>query len=183
MGLAGHESDLVKPWVWDEVHSVYLKDSHKLGLDKLWQATPNAHVKANIEAVLLVAAQKGFWTPDEKTLAELARDFARLVTEHGLPGSGHTRPDHPVMAFVRERLHESARATFEQVLQRAQQPADLAAQGPAVVAEVHAAPEQTKDEQRAQGGVAPGGLRSFLGYGLLLGCIGLFLSGIWRGRS
>lgn len=175
--------DLIKPWVWDEVHSVYLKDSHKLGLDKLWQATPSAHIKANIEAVLLVAAQKGFWSPDESTLKELARDFAQLVTAHGLPGSGHTRPDHPVMTFVRERLDSGARAAFEQVLQDALQSAPVGAAGPRVVAEVHPSDQPAGSEQRVRAEEAAGGVRSLLGYGLLLGCVGLFLSGIWRGRN
>ncbi|MFT3922078.1 MAG: cobaltochelatase subunit CobN [Myxococcales bacterium] len=177
--------DLVKPWVWDEVHSVYLKDSQKLGLAELWKSAPNAHVKANIEAVLLVAAHKGFWSPDEAVLRELAQDFARLVSENGLPGSGHTRPDHPVMGFVRERLDAQARAMFDQVLQRAQQPSSRGQPGPSAVAELHPDPREHAEvsADTESGRSMSGRAAQALAYGLLTGCVGLFLAGLWRGRT
>jgi len=114
--------EIVRGWVWDEVKKVYMDDALDLGLDAFLEKGRNVHVKTNMLAVMLVAAQKGFWQPNPETVEELARDFARLVSEHGLPGSGHTSPDHPVMGFVAQRLDAPARDALQEVLAAARGP-------------------------------------------------------------
>lgn len=114
--------EIVKPWVWDEVKRVYIDDSHQLGLDRFLDDGHNVHIKTNILAVLLVAAQKGFYQPSDATLADLARQFAERVLEHGLPGSGHTRPDHPIMGLVQAQLEGELATRFAEMLTQAQTP-------------------------------------------------------------
>ncbi len=99
--------DIIRSWVWDEVKQVYLEDSLNLGLDEFLEQGHNVHVKINIQAILLVAADKGFWQADSATLKQLAEEFARRVAEHGLPGSGHTDPHHPMMKLVEANLDEA----------------------------------------------------------------------------
>lgn len=96
--------EIIKSWVWDEVKSVYLDDRHKLGLDKFLEKGHNVHVKINMLAIMLVAAHKGFWDASEETLKEISEKFAQLVATHGLPGSGHTQPDHPMLEWVKTKI-------------------------------------------------------------------------------
>ncbi len=116
--------ELVKPWVWDEVRSVYLQDRHSIGVRRFLERDHNVHVLTNMHAVLLVAAHKGFWQPDAKSLQQVARDFADLVIAHGLPGSGHTKPDHPMMPFVSKQLAPEQRQAFDVALAAALVPPD-----------------------------------------------------------
>ena len=96
--------EIIKSWVWDEVKDVYMDDKHNLGLDKFLEQGHNVHVKANVLAIMLVAAHKGFWQADEETLKELAEKFAQLVKENGLPGSGHTQAEHPMLEWIKPKI-------------------------------------------------------------------------------
>lgn len=66
-----------------------------------------------MQAIALLAAQRGFWEADVFTRRSLARDFAGNIIDHGLPGSGHTRPDHPLMDWVADQLEPQQREAFE----------------------------------------------------------------------
>jgi len=111
--------DVVKSWVWDEVKSVYIDDKHNIRLDKFLEENHNVHVKSNMLAVMLVAAQKEFWEADEDTLKQLASQFADLIIENGLPGSGHTAPNNPVFDFLKDYVSEQQYAQVQQVLDSA----------------------------------------------------------------
>lgn len=108
--------EIVKPWVWDEAKRIYIDDGHDLGLDEFLDSGQNVHVKTNLLAILLVAAQKGFWKPSEQVLRELAQQFAERVVKHGSPGSGHTRPDHPVYDFVEPHLDDALAEQLDAVM-------------------------------------------------------------------
>ena len=99
--------------VWDDVNDVYFKDRHGLGLDDFLAEGHNVHVKAHMQAIALLAAKRGYWEADIFTRRTLARDFAGNIIEHGLPGSGHTRPDHPLMDWVAGQLDPTQREAFE----------------------------------------------------------------------
>ncbi|MCG2575640.1 cobaltochelatase subunit CobN [Dechloromonas sp. XY25] len=96
--------DLVKNWAWDEVKSVYFDDAHKLGLPQFLGQGHNAHVKAHMLAIFMVAAEKGFWQTDSATIKKLGGELARLVAKNGLPGSGHTAPNHPMWQWLAPQL-------------------------------------------------------------------------------
>ncbi len=110
---------LVEDWVWEDVRGIYLKDRLNLGLDKFLEKENNVHVKTNMTAIMLVAIKKGFWDADDQTVQSLSRRFARLVSEHGLPGSGHTSPDHPVMNWIEPKLPEELKKKFAERVQTA----------------------------------------------------------------
>ena len=96
--------DLVKNWAWDEVKSVYFDDAHQLGLPQFLGQGQNAHVKAHMLAIFMVAAEKGFWKTDAATIKRMGSELARLVDKNGLPGSGHTAPNHPMWAWLAPQL-------------------------------------------------------------------------------
>jgi cobaltochelatase CobN len=96
--------DLVKNWAWDEVKSVYFDDSHKLGLPQFLGKGHNVQVKAHMLAIFMVAAEKGYWKTDQATIKAMGGELARLVAANGLPGSGHTKPDHPMWAWLAPQI-------------------------------------------------------------------------------
>ena len=108
--------EIIKSWVWDDVKDVFIDDKFNIGLDTFLEQGHNVHVKSNMLALLLVAAQKDFWQADEQSLQQLAEQFAELVIEHGLPGSGHTRPGHPMLQWIKPLLKASTREAFEKLM-------------------------------------------------------------------
>lgn len=154
---------IVKSWVWDEVKAVYLDDKHGIGLSEFLSEGPNVHVKTNMQAVLLVAAHKGFWDARPEELQALSEAFARAVVEHGLPGSGHTRPDHPVMADIAGRLSPALAESFEAALEAAKGQSTRALVSELSVAE---APAQSPHDTTDAGG--PQALWAMTAAGLLL---------------
>ena len=111
--------DVVKSWVWDEVKSVYIDDKHKLNLDTFLEKNHNVHVKSNMLAVMLVAAEKEFWQTDKATLEQVSQKFADLISDHGLPGSGHTSPDSPIFEFIKPYISDEQYAAVQAVLDAA----------------------------------------------------------------
>ncbi|MCS4505245.1 cobaltochelatase subunit CobN [Arhodomonas aquaeolei] len=103
---------IVRSWAWEAVKRVYIDDADDLGLDEFLRQGNNVHVRTNMLAIMLVAIQKGFWDADDATVEQLASDFARSVIDNGLPGSGHTAPEHPMLEWVKPRLPESLRGPF-----------------------------------------------------------------------
>ncbi|PRY73444.1 cobaltochelatase subunit CobN [Halomonas ventosae] len=129
--------EIIESWAWDAVKEVYLDDSHDLGLDAFLEEGHNVHVKTNMEAILLVAAQKGYWEPGDETRDALADQFARHVVESGLPGSGHTRPDHPMLDWIEPRLDDSLREKFQAARAEAQMPVPEDPVQPTRITELH----------------------------------------------
>ncbi|WP_129776688.1 cobaltochelatase subunit CobN [Peristeroidobacter soli] len=172
--------DVIKSWAWDEVKQVYVDDSHHLGLDQFLEQGSNVHVKTNMMAILLVAAEKQFWQTDEATLQQLSQKWVDLLLEHGLPGSGHTQPDHPVFQYVQPYLRADQIEPLKQLLERARVDAK-AASSPTTMTELQAAQEsqtrqQTADAQGA-GGRSPRALVV-----IVLGIAVLLSAGYVRGR-
>ena len=96
--------DLIQQWAWDEVKETWFEDKHKLGLPRFLAQGHNAHVKAQMLAIFMVAAEKGFWQADAATLKQMGGELARLVAKNGLPGSGHTAPHHPMWNWLQPRI-------------------------------------------------------------------------------
>ncbi len=140
--------EIIKGWAWEAVKQVYIDDKHELGLDEFLAEGRKAHVKSNMLAIMLVAVQKGFWEADTQTVQELARQFAELVAEHGLPGSGHTSPDHPMLDWVQPKLPSELRQALQQAIADARG-ADKRPeqQAPTSVSEIK---QETDDQAQAQ---------------------------------
>jgi cobaltochelatase CobN len=124
--------DLVKNWAWDEVKSVYFDDAHKLGLPQFLGQQHNAHVKAHMLAIFMVAAEKGYWNTDPATIKQMGGELAQLVAKNGLPGSGHAAPNHPMWQWLAPQLDSADAGALGVTLARARgellpaEPANLA---------------------------------------------------------
>jgi cobaltochelatase CobN len=111
--------DLIQSWAWDDVKDVYFDDSHKLGLPQFLAEGHNAHVKAHMLAIFMVAAQKGYWKTDDATLHKLGSELAQLVNKNGLPGSGHTSPTNPMWTWLKPHLDAADARALDITLARA----------------------------------------------------------------
>lgn len=197
--------DLVKNWAWDEVKAVYFDDRHKLGLPEFLGQRHNAHVKAHMLAVFMVAAEKGFWKTDPETIRQMGGELARLVSANGLPGSGHTTPDHPMWGWLAPQLDGADAQRLGVTLAKAR--GELL---PAVAMAVPSAPAAAPVQQAAarDAGDAiepappapapepvrvyelkqqpepaqPAALRIAQALAILAACLVLFSLGLWRGR-
>ncbi len=134
--------EIIDDWTWEEVKSVYLDDKYDIGVDDFLEAGHNVHVKTNILAVFLVAIQKGFWEADPETVRQLATDFAELVAAHGLPGSGHTRPDHPMLDWVEGQIDPRLAEQLDAVRRAALGERSEPGQAPTTLTEIQRLTEQ-----------------------------------------
>lgn len=193
--------DLVKSWAWDEVKAVYFDDARGIGLPEFLGRRHNAHVKAHMLAVFLVAAEKGFWKTDAATIRQMGGELARLTAANGLPGSGHTAPDHPMWGWLAPQLDEKDKRRLGVALAKARGellPAPALPQARAsqrsthadapasahAVAEPMAPPpmrvvELTRQAEHRQ----PMMQRILQALEILVVCLALFAAGLWRGRQ
>ncbi|MGL6080455.1 cobaltochelatase subunit CobN [Methyloversatilis discipulorum] len=112
--------DLIRDWAWNEVKRVYIDDGHGLGLPAFLERGHNGHVKAQMLAIMLVAAHKGFWKADEATVRDLGTQLVRQIRRTGLPGSGHTAPDHAMWDWLAPQLAADDAQALRAVLAGAQ---------------------------------------------------------------
>ena len=111
--------DVIRDWAWNEVQRVYLDDAHGLGVNRFLDTGHAQQAKAHMLALMLVAAQKGFWKTPDSNVEKLGGELATLVVRNGLPGSGHTAPDHPMWQWLQPRLQVQLAQSLQRVLQRA----------------------------------------------------------------
>lgn len=195
--------DLVRNWAWDEVKAVYFDDAHGLGLPEFLGQRHNAHVKAHMLAVFMVAAEKGFWKTDPATVRQMGGELARLVAANGLPGSGHTAPEHPMWTWLAPQLDGADARRLGVALAKArgellpavpapagaasvQAPASASRQGeqavPSAPAPAPAPPALRVYELRQQPDSAqPDALRVVQALAILAACLALFSLGLWQG--
>lgn len=174
--------DIIKSWMWDEVKSVYLDDRHKIGLDKFLEDKQNVHVKINMLAVMLVAAQKDFWKADEATLNELSSSFADLIVKHGLPGSGHTRPDHPLYDWIAPRLTADQLRDLWEVLDRARIDTQAPVEAVTSIAEIELDPHEDLKKESLSETTAGAGEGQYASLWMVWSAVaGLFLLGVRHG--
>jgi len=160
--------------------------------------------------VFMVAAEKGFWKTDPETIRTMGGELARLVAANGLPGSGHTSPDHPMWGWLAPQLDRGDAQQLGVTLAKARGemlPA-LAVPAPAGAPAAAASPSAAPPRADAQQGQAPSapapaappamrvyelnqqpepaplpGLRIVQVLVILAACFALFALGLWRGRS
>jgi cobaltochelatase CobN len=187
--------DLVQNWAWDEVKSVYFDDAHKLGLPQFLGQSHNAHVKAHMLAIFMVAAEKGFWKTDRATIKRMGGELAQLVGKNGLPGSGHAAPNHPMWAWLMPQLDgPDARALGFALAKARGETLPVAAAAAASSARKSAAPTVQNAAASALPSARvyelhqkpepqePAAMRVARLLGALAAVLALFALGLWRGR-
>ena len=172
---------VVKSWIWDEVKHVYLDDGLELGLDEFLEQGHNVHVKSNMMAILLVAAQKNFWQADKETLAALTDEFVEFVLTNGLPGSGHTNPDHPVFQWLKDHVSTEKFEKLQQMLAAVKMTNNLP-QGPTTIAELNLLERDVPDKTKTVEKESVAGEQPSVRW-LALVALLLFALGWYRGQA
>ncbi len=172
--------EIVNDRVWEEVKAVYIDDRLDLGVDTFLAEGHRRHVQSNILAIMLVAIDKGFWNADATARQQLAEQFATNIIEGGLPGSGHTHPDHPMYDLVKSLVTPEQAAALEQVLARSRIVAPSPASNPSRIRqlEINDAPAQdAADGESTASAGEPSWLPLLFGLALIIAA-----AGVWRGR-
>ncbi|MEM9751532.1 MAG: cobaltochelatase subunit CobN, partial [Pseudomonadota bacterium] len=169
-GWEATDPNLFSDTVWEDAKAIYIDDRFDIGVSDFLEETAMAPVKANIIAIMLVAAEKGYWAADDATVTQLAEDFIRLISEVGLPGSGHTRPDHPMLDWIADKVSDGLAAQLSEVRDAARGPVvTAAAAAPEMIRELRPV-EETDDTAPPQYGWLVGALVALLlGGGIVLG--------------
>lgn len=108
--------DIIRDWMWDEVVDVYVRDKHNLGVSRWLSERQHAPALMNMTAVLLTAADKGFWRTSPDTLAELATRMGELVTRYGPACSAHVCGNADTERFAAQFMRPDLRARFTAVM-------------------------------------------------------------------
>ncbi|MEM1114778.1 MAG: cobaltochelatase subunit CobN, partial [Pseudomonadota bacterium] len=151
---------LVGDWAWEEVKAVYVDDRYELNLDEFLAQGHNAHVKSNMLAIMLVAIHKDFWDADQETTEQLAQAFAELVAANGLPGSGHTDPDQPMLPWLEQFVDVQQWQALAQAIDSARPELDATAEQHRIAEvsleeESELAAAQQDNRERAENGDTP----------------------------
>jgi cobaltochelatase CobN len=89
---------------WQEVVNVYVRDSKALHIRE-WFDQENPYAFQGMTQVLLETIRKGYWTPDEATVREIATAHAKSVIRYGknngLRGGGNV----PFQEFIQSVLN------------------------------------------------------------------------------
>jgi cobaltochelatase CobN len=78
--------EIVRDDQWDEFVEVYVRDKHRLGL-KRWFEAHNPHALAQTLERMLEAARQGYWQADARTVAELKRRWREIARRHDVQSS------------------------------------------------------------------------------------------------
>ncbi|MEM6415298.1 MAG: cobaltochelatase subunit CobN [Pseudomonadota bacterium] len=169
-GWEASDPELLSDTVWEEAKAIYIDDRYDIGVDDFFDDSQMQPVQANILAIMLVAAHKGFWQTDDATIEGLSKAFARVVAEAGLPGSGHTRPDHPMLDWVTEKLPTDLADQLTAVRDAARMPVADSTAPPEVVRELMLAKESTEEQGSTWQGWGLGiMLMILMGAGIVIG--------------
>ncbi|MBI2748368.1 MAG: cobaltochelatase subunit CobN [Burkholderiales bacterium] len=112
--------EIVRDDQWQEFADVYVRDKHKLGIQK-WIERENPHAMAQMVERMLEMARQGYWQADAATVSELKeryKDLARRFDVRsdnrsfqeyvGLPGYGLSQSVAPSAAAVPAHAQRSA---------------------------------------------------------------------------
>lgn len=174
--------EIIKSWIWDEVKDVYINDKHNLGLDEFLEQGHNVHIKTNMLAIMLVAAHKGFWQTDEETLKQLSDQFSKLVAEHGLPGSGHTQPDHPMLDWIKDHIDLALAKQLTEVRNLARGEVKTTANTPISIAELDVTNQEPETVEKVQQAHKFDTQNQIQAYFLILIALIIIAAGVLHGR-
>ncbi|MEM7415325.1 MAG: cobaltochelatase subunit CobN [Gemmatimonadota bacterium] len=183
--------DIVRDWMWTEIQDVYVEDRYGLGLEEWFDAGDRGYALQNVLAILMTAAERGFWGATEEELAQIADRLGTLVNEIGVACSTHLCGNTDVMEYAEARMTPELQDSFREALDEARfawadtdGPVDETADGDvtdpsagepsAVVTEVTPTPEES----------APTNTPRNVALGLLLALLlAAFGTGVLRGRG
>lgn len=115
--------NIVQDWMWYEVNDIYMKDKYNLGVDQWLSNGNNAYAKISIQGTMLTMANKGFWNVDQRTLNQLANNWANDIRINGVACCDCSCGNIAMMKWATQFINPNMLSQFySQVYQATQNP-------------------------------------------------------------
>jgi cobaltochelatase CobN len=111
--------EIMRDWMWNDVTDIYFHDKYKIGVTRWFQDDRHAPALMNMAAILLTAANKGFWKAKPDTIRDLADTLGRLVVRYGPACSAHVCGDYRMAAWSREWMNPELQKSYTRAMQAA----------------------------------------------------------------
>jgi cobaltochelatase CobN len=111
--------EIMRDWMWDEVTDVYFHDKYRIGVTKWFQDERGAPAMINMAAILLTAANKGFWKAKEETIRELANTLGRMVVRYGPSCSAHVCGNYETIAWTQQWMNPTLEPSYARAMKAA----------------------------------------------------------------
>ena len=131
--------DVIDNELWEDLHNVYIRDAHQLGVQEFYREH-NPAAMQEITAVMLESARKGLWDAPQDMIAELAALHTELVQEFGASGTGFAGSNQKLQAYIAEQAAPEQAAAYQKALDKMKQShtsADVNASGMVLKKETH----------------------------------------------
>ncbi|MDR1200273.1 MAG: cobaltochelatase subunit CobN [Tannerellaceae bacterium] len=109
--------DVIDHEMWDRLYDVYVKDTHKLGIQQFFKEQ-NPQAMQEITAVMMETARKGMWKATDQQLIDIAQLHTDLVKEFGASGSGFAGSNSKLQDFISRNSSSEDAAVYQQQLQK-----------------------------------------------------------------
>lgn len=93
----------ISPDMWDETYSVFIDDKHDLAMREYFEAK-NPYALQNMTSIMLETARKGYWTPSDEVLQNLAKIHVELVEKFGAGCSYETCGNRKLQEYIEGNL-------------------------------------------------------------------------------
>jgi cobaltochelatase CobN len=97
--------------LWDELHEVYVRDKHGLGIQSFFREK-NPYALQEMTAVMLESARKGLWAASPEQLKEIAQLHVGLVQEYRPGCSGFVCDNGKLREYIGQQVGEARRAEY-----------------------------------------------------------------------
>lgn len=97
----------IDQYIWNQYHEVYVKDSHKLGVEKIF-ADKNPYAMQELTAVMLESARKGMWKASEQQIAEVAELHTKMVVQYQAGCSGFICDNGKLQEFIAQNTDKTS---------------------------------------------------------------------------
>jgi cobaltochelatase CobN len=99
--------DAIDDSVWNNLHQVYVEDSHELNVREFFEQE-NPYALQEMTGVMLETARKGLWKASKEQLLTLATLHTELVIKHEAGCGNFTCGNQSLQAFVKAQLTDAA---------------------------------------------------------------------------
>ena len=111
--------EIMRDWMWNEVDDIYFHDKYRIGVTKWFHDERHAPAMINMAAILLTAANKGFWKAAPDTIRDLANTLGLLVVRYGPSCSAHVCGNYQTVEWSRQWMNPVLASSYSRAMNAA----------------------------------------------------------------
>jgi cobaltochelatase CobN len=111
--------EIMRDWMWNDVTDIYFHDKYRIGVTKWFEDDRHAPAMMNMAAILLTAANKGFWKANPDTIRDLANTLGRLVVRYGPACSAHVCGNVQTTAWSQQWMNPELQKSYARAMRAA----------------------------------------------------------------